>query len=229
MRQKKTAEDIANTCKPEVSASEWGSDKCRCVGIAHQDGKAIVTINNEPRSYPVEAGSMCKAWDEQNHPDCNASKPPSWCLRKWCYVDPCSCDLATVPKTSGYLPNASYQGKPIYFSYATCGANDSYTANVEDACVNQNTTESCAALPKCKWNGAECLGAELVDLCGEVRPRSTGLTFGDLAGNLTFSNLTGNLTFSKALAGIWKAHSAGLKATVALLLTFGSLASIDAL
>ena len=55
----------------------------------------------------------------------------------WCYVDPCECQLEVPPKTSSYLPKARGNGKPIYFSYAACGADDEYTAGNEEACVNQ--------------------------------------------------------------------------------------------
>ena len=66
----------------------------------------------------------------------------------WCYVDPCECQLEVPPKTSSYLPKARGNGKPIYFSYAACGAEDEYTKGNEEACVNQDVESNCTKLPR---------------------------------------------------------------------------------
>merc|ERR1719181_1574049 len=118
--------------------------------------------------YPSGVGSSCDAWDYNSHPDCaiTGGVKPDWCSQKWCYVDPCSCDLNSPPVTSAMLVGASYQGKPMYYSYATCGGTDTYTASeYGTACVNQMSKESCTVQDKCAWTGDKCLGAELVTVC----------------------------------------------------------------
>lgn len=125
--EKKTAEDIKETCAAKVDSATWGMGKCRCIGIGPQKGTTKVTIKGKLVDFPADTGSTCKTWEKNNHPECQSGKPPAWCLQSWCYVDPCSCKLEDPPKTSSYLPNSYYQGKPIYYSYATCGSADSYT------------------------------------------------------------------------------------------------------
>eukprot|EP00931_Biecheleriopsis_adriatica_P028389 TRINITY_DN16929_c0_g1_i1.p1 TRINITY_DN16929_c0_g1~~TRINITY_DN16929_c0_g1_i1.p1 ORF type:complete len:332 (+),score=59.32 TRINITY_DN16929_c0_g1_i1:84-1079(+) len=163
---KKTVKDIEETCAVKVDSSKWGDESCRCVGIGPQPGTTKVAIDGKLVDFPADTGSMCQAWEKGNHPQCSGKSPPSWCSQAWCYVDPCKCKLATPPKTSGYLPDSNFQGKPVFFSYATCGGSDSYTASeLQEACVNQKTSEDCGKLEKCAWNGKGCLGKALVDVC----------------------------------------------------------------
>jgi hypothetical protein len=161
-------EDIEELCEDDNDGinlpAKWGDDSCRCVGIGPQPGTTNVTIKGKSVAFPADTGATCQAWEEKNHPDCSGKAAPSWCNQKWCYVDPCSCKLATPPKTSSYLPDANYQGRPVYYSYATCGGSDSYTAGRKEACVNQSRGR-CAHMKKCAWNGNECLGKELVEVC----------------------------------------------------------------
>merc|ERR1719271_1148550 len=106
-----------------------------------------------------------------------------YCAQKWCYVDPCKCNIEispktmaheVLPKTSPYLPGARFQDRPIYYSYATCGGNDEYTSSRGgEACINRQTEESCKMLPKCGWhvyqNGqGQCMGKELIGTCKKV-------------------------------------------------------------
>jgi len=159
-------EEIQKTCAVQVDSSKWGKENCRCVGIGPQEGHTKVTVEGKKVDYPADTGATCHAHDAANHPDCKGSSPPSWCSQEWCYVDPCSCHLETPPKTSSYLPDSNYQGKPIYYSYSTCGATDSWTAtNNKEACVNQKTKGDCGKLDKCAWDGKRCLGKELVAVC----------------------------------------------------------------
>ena len=131
-----------------------------------------MTINSEEVPYPADAGASCSAWDAKNHPDCKGKKAAAWCKKAWCYVDPCECQLEVPPKTSTYLPKGRGNGKPIYFSYAACGAEDEYTTGNEEACVNQEVEGNCTKLEKCAWNGKQCLGKELLQVC------SNAVTFG---------------------------------------------------
>lgn len=163
--EKKTAKHIKETCDAKVDSATWGMKKCRCVGIGPQPGSTHITIKGKSVPFPGDTGATCKAWEKDNHPECAQSSPPSWCSQAWCYVDPCSCNLAEQPKTSSYLPDARYQGKPLYYSYATCSSADSFTSEMENACVNQKTQSKCSVLSRCAWTGSQCLGKELVSVC----------------------------------------------------------------
>mmetsp|Transcript_29750 Transcript_29750/g.68499 ORF Transcript_29750/g.68499 Transcript_29750/m.68499 type:complete len:419 (+) Transcript_29750:105-1361(+) len=147
-----------------------GLAECRCIGFAGQEGSTQVQVDGSFVDYPAEMGGTCQAWDQARHPSCKVqagSEPPPWCGRSWCYVDPCSCHLEVLPKVSLYLPDSTFQGKPIYYSYSTCGDTDEWTKeNHKDACVNQRTEQDCEASSKCKWDGKQCMGAELADMCG---------------------------------------------------------------
>jgi hypothetical protein len=163
--EKATAKDLEKTCAIKVNPAVWGAANCRCVGIGPQPGSTNVSIKGEQVPFPADVGATCTAWEKDNHPECDGDKAPDWCSQKWCYVDPCSCKLPTPPKTSSYVPEANYQGKPVYYSYATCGGKDSYTDGRKEACVNQKSNKACSKLKKCAWTGKECLGKELVEVC----------------------------------------------------------------
>jgi len=175
----KTAKLIEKTCAIDVDAKKWGEEDCRCVGIGPQPGTTKVNIKDKMVDFPADTGATCTAWEQDNHPDCQGDDAPDWCSKAWCYVDPCKCKLAVSPKTSSYLPEGNYQGKPVYYSYATCGSDDSYSAGDKKACVNQKTTKGCAKFDKCAWTGTECLGKELVTVCGkdEVPAKSGAFSF----------------------------------------------------
>eukprot|EP00438_Fugacium_kawagutii_P012331 Skav221962 [mRNA] locus=scaffold195:725636:734899:- [translate_table: standard] len=149
---------------------KWGSEKCRCIGYDGVPGSSNVTIAGEQVPYPADAGASCNAWDAKNHPDCQGDKPAAWCKKAWCYVDPCECQLEVPPKTSSYLPEGRGNGKPMYFSYAACGAEDEYTKGNAEACVNQKVESNCTKLVTCAWTGQQCLGKELVQVCSGAAP-----------------------------------------------------------
>jgi len=164
--KKKTAKDIQQTCAMHVDTAKFGAENCQCIGISPQPGTTKVSIKDKKVDFPADTGAVCNTWEKDNHPDCDSDDAPDWCNQAWCYVDPCSCKLTTPPKTSAYLPGASYQDKPMYFSYATCGGKDAWTAGNKKACVNAKTPGACSGLDKCAWTGKECLGKELVTTCG---------------------------------------------------------------
>jgi len=173
-KDKKTAKLIKETCAVEVDSDKWGDEDCRCIGIGPQPGTTKVNIKDKMVDFPADTGATCNAWEEDNHPDCQGKNPPDWCGQAWCYVDPCKCKLATPPKTSSYLPDSTAaEGRPIYYSYATCGSEDAYSAGDKKACVSQKSKGACTKLDKCAWNGKECLGKELVEVCqdGAVKKR----------------------------------------------------------
>jgi len=162
--------EVNSQCNKKLHGFTWGMASCRCVGIDNQPGSLDVDIGDGKMvAYPADVGATCQTWDHKRHPECKkpAGERPLWCLDKWCYVDPCSCNHAVPPKTSAYLPDAKYQGKPVYYSYATCGSTDQWTTeNHKMSCVNQDSEKACEQLKdKCAWTGKECLGKELVDLC----------------------------------------------------------------
>lgn len=147
-----------------------GSSKCPCIGLSGVEGEVEVTISDAVVDYPAELGGKCHAWDEKAHPLCKEGSTEAWCAQKWCYVNPCDCDLPVLPKTSSYMPGATFQGKPIYYSYATCGGTDTFTAkHYKEACVNQETEASCSGLDKCAWDGQKCFGKELKDKCDRLQ------------------------------------------------------------
>ena len=171
--KKEELQAVPKNCSKKVEEKKWGNEKCRCIGYDGVPGSTNVTINGEEMPYPADAGASCSAWDAKNHPDCKGEKAAAWCKKAWCYVDPCECQLEVPPKTSSYLPKGRGNGKPIYFSYAACGAEDEYTTgNVPEACVNQEAESNCTKLEKCAWNGKQCLGKELLQVC------SNAVTFG---------------------------------------------------
>jgi len=158
-----------------------GTAGCRCIGFDNIPGTTEVTIDGKVISYPAEIGGTCQAWDKDMHPLCTKGKDsPQWCKQRWCYIDPCSCSMEEVPKVTMYLPEATFTGKSLYYSYETCSAKDTFTAiHNTEACVNQDTKEACEELKlksgadKCAWTGVgdnKCVGAELVNhpLCAKV-------------------------------------------------------------
>lgn len=157
---------------------EDGATSCRCIGFDNIPGTTEITIGDKNVDYPAEIGGSCKAWDWDVHPLCQqGTASPPWCKARWCYVDPCSCSLDASPKVTMYLPESSFTGKALYYSYETCGAKDTFTnTHNREACVNQDSKEAClevkwdSGVAKCGWAGRKCLGAELVGhpLCKEV-------------------------------------------------------------
>jgi len=158
--------DAPKECDKKVDETKWGDMGCQCIGIAGRLGNVDVKISeNVTANYPVDAGATCKAWDMENHPDCQGLHPAPWCEQVWCYVDPCSCAIPVSPKVSSYMTDATWSGRPVYYSYNTCGGNDTYTKSQENACVNQQSDEECGNQSRCAWDGQQCLGKELVKVC----------------------------------------------------------------
>jgi len=145
-----------------LPVSDLGSADCECIGI-DVEGTALVTFDNVTVQYPVSHGSTCKAWDQDVFPGCLVETPPDFCFSKWCYVDPCKCTLPVPPKKA--VTGGRWQGKSMYWSYATCGEDDSFSASNPTACVNQPTSALCMGMEGCAWDGSQCLGRELVEDC----------------------------------------------------------------
>merc|ERR1719498_1438016 len=82
--------------------------------------------------YPANFGEYCGVYVDPGHSACfditqippvekATSDQADWCPRSWCYVDPCNCDAADATK-SDYFPGT------LFYSYATCGDKNTYTA-----------------------------------------------------------------------------------------------------
>ena len=105
-----------------------GSYSCPCIGIASLAGTVDLTIDKYSVSYPVDLGSYCSAWDDGLFPNAckHADESPGmgkgWCAEKWCYVDPCNCDVNELPGRASYIHGAKYQGRDVFYSYETCGS-----------------------------------------------------------------------------------------------------------
>jgi len=149
--------------------ASFGTGKCQCVGFDNVEG----TTDIAGTSYPGDFGARCDAWDKDLTPKCKGPNPEPWCKQKWCYVDPCKCDLPDIPKVSAMLPDAKYQGKPLYYSYETCGSEDSFTKeHHKKACVNQEDESGCSANEKCAWSAehSKCGGKDVMEYCNKPLP-----------------------------------------------------------
>lgn len=119
--------DVMSYCMRPLPVNTWGESNCKCVGIHGQEGTVEVHINDQTHDFPASIGSTCKDWDMGRHPECKGADAPAWCTDRWCYVDPCSCGQDIPPTASNYMPGATFQGKPIHFSYATCGTENRFS------------------------------------------------------------------------------------------------------
>eukprot|EP00405_Crypthecodinium_cohnii_P016958 CAMPEP_0206445608 /NCGR_PEP_ID=MMETSP0324_2-20121206/15623_1 /ASSEMBLY_ACC=CAM_ASM_000836 /TAXON_ID=2866 /ORGANISM="Crypthecodinium cohnii, Strain Seligo" /LENGTH=507 /DNA_ID=CAMNT_0053913883 /DNA_START=282 /DNA_END=1804 /DNA_ORIENTATION=+ len=174
-------EDMYSKVQPEL-----GKMGCQCIGFDNVPGETEVVLKGKKYSYPAEIGGSCRAWDAKIHPECEGKHPPSWCRARWCYVDPCSCNLETAPKVTMYFPAATFTGKSLYYSYETCDSKDTFTEEHNlRACVNQEDEKECLSLErpdgeqKCAWTGKKCIGAELVNhpLCESLASTERGAAY----------------------------------------------------
>eukprot|EP00933_Yihiella_yeosuensis_P040415 TRINITY_DN3471_c0_g1_i1.p1 TRINITY_DN3471_c0_g1~~TRINITY_DN3471_c0_g1_i1.p1 ORF type:complete len:487 (+),score=107.05 TRINITY_DN3471_c0_g1_i1:101-1561(+) len=170
--QNKQAEE-PKFCAKAVDDTKWGLDGCKCIGINGQPGTTNVSIAADlTMAYPSDVGATCEAWDNKQHPDCTKKNKPKWCEQAWCFVDPCSCNIGVPPKPTVYLPGSSYQGRPLHYSYMTCGGDDAFSeAGNAGACAVQTSLQACQALQsedgssKCKWEQDSCVEAEIAAIC----------------------------------------------------------------
>ncbi|CAE8639582.1 unnamed protein product [Polarella glacialis] len=151
-----------------------GGHGCQCIGFDNIPGTTKYQISpTETASYPAEAGGTCSAWDMDNHPACAVQEnKPDWCSKKWCYVDPCTCNVFVPPRLSKFLPTTKLRGIAVYYSYETCGEKDTFSS---DECVAQTSLEACGKNSNCGWNGSACLGWERMQnsFCTEGKERTS--------------------------------------------------------
>jgi hypothetical protein len=68
------------------------------------------------------------------------TKVASWCLKQWCYVDPCRCTLGDAAQTEFWTLGYPATSKKLAFSYLTCGN-----------CEKRRTKDFCERSAVCKW------------------------------------------------------------------------------
>jgi hypothetical protein len=98
------------------------NDPCACIG---NQGKA-----EQQDYYPVNMGDFCAPWDGTMDyckdywagEDASAS----WCADPWCYTSE-HCEGAAA---GSYF--AEQEGPQLFYNYAVCGAEDSYTGTDDD-------------------------------------------------------------------------------------------------
>lgn len=158
--------DAAAACKSIPDFHSAGNASCPCVGIHGKTGRLTASILGHNVTYPGDLGGSCEGWDLGRYPgacdganSANGSDPSGWCSQRWCYVDPCDCEIDTEPMPSTYFPAATHSGTRLHYSYATCGSVDMWTADFGNACVKQATEGACKADGNCTWTGKSCLGA----------------------------------------------------------------------
>tara|TARA_B110001452_G_scaffold1531_1_gene1345 strand:- start:3110 stop:3787 length:678 start_codon:yes stop_codon:yes gene_type:complete len=110
----------------------YGSSSCPCVGIDYSGANRSFSpvrvaddISSTVADFPAELGTSCRAWDDKSNPICRSgSSSPAFCKQRWCFVDPCNCDLPGKDKQSSstYLSTWTYHKKPLHFSYETCNS-----------------------------------------------------------------------------------------------------------
>lgn len=143
---------------------KYGSVGCQCIGINNVDGTTDVKYEGKEMTFPADAGARCETWDRFANPTCTGCDHNStvcddnpWCMQKWCYVDPCTCSLEVAPKPSLYMEHATYQGKPLYFSYATCGATDEFSSDEHKQKAQESKDHKfCAAPHDAKFGDEKC-------------------------------------------------------------------------
>jgi len=117
---------------PHAGKLHFGDTRCPCIGFDNVDGTVMVSIELEKgdkkvaAQYPKDLGSRCEAWDNKRHPECGPGSTKEFCKSPWCYVDSCNCHIDVLPQMSGYLPEARYAGRPLFYSHATCGSKQDF-------------------------------------------------------------------------------------------------------
>merc|ERR1719272_293091 len=91
-----------------------GSTGCPCIGSNGQtpvDGKIITDkVGFSGHKYSIDYGNQCTPHGEPGSSSCSGNYPASWCKD------------ASVGLSDYFSKTAS--GKPLYYSYSTCGSKD---------------------------------------------------------------------------------------------------------
>ena len=126
-----------------VSAQDAGKSDCPCIrngadfGVS---GSLKPIISGKTYDYGADYGmASCAAHDATKEPFCDGSggtTPPAWCEDKWCYVDAGNCKTGLPPGQSQYF-------KDLFYSYQTCG-----TQNTFEAWFSSSGSSTTHALPE---------------------------------------------------------------------------------
>lgn len=111
----------------------FGDTACPCIGFDNVQGDTTVEFEGGQQvAFPADLGARCEKWDENTAPECTGKDKPRWCTQPWCFVDSCNCHIPGLPTMSVYAADARYRGKPVFYSYATCGGEDTWTKVVPE-------------------------------------------------------------------------------------------------
>jgi len=139
-----------------ADTAKFGDEQCPCIGIANRTGTGYFAFGFY--QFPADVASYCGAWD-MAAPQCNVANPPDWCPAKYCYVDPCNCNLSTPP-TRSEVP-VKYQGQSTYYSYETCGEPSTWLDTDPDVHCRSPSEADCTKDALCVWTDRQgCVGKE---------------------------------------------------------------------
>ena len=160
---------VALSLRVRTNLTAHADADCPCISGSNIDSSGEAGYPKYKKvDYPADVGTSCEEWDSKADPSC-AGKTDGWCVDAWCYVDPCTCQ--GTAKKSSYFPGLKTKegGKPVYYSYATCGAEDKFTCNNDDptkrACPCNADESACGGGTNCAWKDGKCIGAELAGTC----------------------------------------------------------------
>lgn len=171
-----------------LDSLNFGSDACKCIGFQGVPGELLANYGNDSNpvyvAYPADVGSYCKAWEKGvkvvGCGEADPSKNAEFCGQPWCFVDACHCaGVKSPPKQTDIAPDALYKGTSLYYSYSTCGGEDTWPDTLDEHdCTTANSEEECHKLgdANCAWGkslwGEVCLGLEAAGLCGDLPEKS---------------------------------------------------------
>eukprot|EP00928_Gymnodinium_smaydae_P059828 TRINITY_DN4328_c0_g2_i2.p1 TRINITY_DN4328_c0_g2~~TRINITY_DN4328_c0_g2_i2.p1 ORF type:complete len:2095 (-),score=209.23 TRINITY_DN4328_c0_g2_i2:68-6352(-) len=184
--------------QPPAAVGELGHHLCPCIDAGLS---GVATVGGKEVFFALHMGAKCAAWDDGKAPGCeDEMQTPGLgkgrCAKRWCYVDPCNCDIDTPPLSvgeAGYFKGATYKDKPLFYSEETCLPHDS--APKPSRCMDAYDEASCAGVLGCTWHGHRCGFKELRDTCSTVYEGSvvnflmevSGICCGSLAKSSHFS------------------------------------------
>merc|ERR1712178_669955 len=90
--------------------------------------------------YPDNYGyGECLTHDDDKEPFCTGDEKEDFCSSTWCYVDPDTCtDKAFA--ASSYFEREGEKPK-LFYSYATCGGDNTFDNSGKDDCKCATTPE----------------------------------------------------------------------------------------
>lgn len=116
----------------QPKTGEPGSKTCPCidpweVGITGRGDKGCeMQRHSDGTCYDKSYGAKgCQQYDLLKTKECKTDKPPAWCVKRFCYVDPDNCQGVDTSQ-SQFFPHMfvkTGRGRtPLTYSYDTCGA-----------------------------------------------------------------------------------------------------------